>query len=321
MTTRSGSGAVGLDVGGTKVLAVAIGDDGTPRAELKRPVTKSRDGLLDALAEAATEVAEAAGVALGAVGVGMPGLVDAEGVVRVAPNLRDIEGVNVRDGLSVRLGGGAVTVDNDVTCAAAGEWAVGAATGLDDVVLVALGTGIGGGLIVGGRLARGANGFGGEVGHVVVDPSGPWCPCGRRGCWERYASGSGLGRLGREAAQAGRLDQAVAAAGGDAESVRGEHVTAAARAGDPEATAVLEEFAWWLSLGLAGLANVLDPSRIVIGGGLVADADLWIGPARTSFDELVVGSGQRPRIPLIPAALGERAGAVGAAHIAAQKKF
>jgi glucokinase len=313
--------AIGLDVGGTKVLAVAVGDDGTPRAELKRPVGRDRESLLDVLAGAARDVAAEAGIEVEAVGVGMPGLVDAEGVVRVAPNLRQCEGLDIVGGLAERLGGCAVTIDNDVTCAAAGEWAGGAAAGVDDVLLVALGTGIGGGLVIGGRPARGANGFAGEVGHVVVDPFGPWCPCGRRGCWERYASGSGLGRLGREAAQAGRLTAAVALAGGDPEGVRGEHVTAAARTGDAQAEAVLQEFGWWVALGLAGVSNVLDPALVVVGGGLIADADLWLESVRREFDSLIIGAGVRDPIPVVAATLGERAGAVGAAHLAGRKKL
>lgn len=311
--------AIGLDVGGTKVLAVAADDDGHPVAEQKVAVPRDAEGLLDVLATTARAVAEEAGIAVDAVGVGMPGLVDAAGVVRVAPNLRQAEGIDVGSGLSERLGGCPVTIDNDVTCAAAGEWAIGAATGVSDVVMVALGTGIGGGLVVDGRIARGANGFGGEVGHMVVDPFGPWCPCGRRGCWERYASGSALGRLAREAAQAGRLDLARDLAGGDAEDVRGEHVTAAARSGDAQAGAVLLEFSWWVALGLASLANILDPAMIVIGGGLVEDAELWLAGARRSFEELVIGAGRRPAIPVLGATLGERAGAVGAARIAREK--
>ena len=145
-------------------------------------------------------------------------------------------------------------VDNDATCATVAEWAFGAATGVTDAVMVTLGTGIGGGIIAGGHVVRGASGFGGEIGHMVVDPTGPVCPCGKRGCWERFASGSGLGRLAREAAHAGRLDEVVSLAGGDAESVRGEHVTTAAKAGDAGALAVLGELGWWLALGLSNLA-------------------------------------------------------------------
>ncbi len=149
--------------------------------------------------------------------------------------------------------------------------------------MVTLGTGIGGGAVVGGRLMLGAHGFAGEIGHMVLDPHGPPCPCGKRGCWERFASGTGLGRLAREAAQAGRLDEVVRLAGGDPEAVRGEHVTAAALAGDPGALEVMDTFAWWLALGLANLANALDPSVIVLGGGVIAAHAAVMGPVRRAF--------------------------------------
>src|SRR5205823_7234153 len=169
---------------------------------------------------------------------GVPGLVDRDGVLRVAPNLRGAAGLAVRQEMQARVGV-PVQADNDATCAAWGERALGAARGLDEVVLVTLGTGIGGGLISGGRIQRGANRFAGEIGHMVVDPSGPPCPCGRRGCWERYASGSGLGRLAREAAHAGLAPRVVDLAGGDPEAVRGEHVSAAMAEGDAAAGRIL----------------------------------------------------------------------------------
>src|SRR6202042_232390 len=136
---------------------------------------------------------------------------------------------DIAAGLSTRLGGLRTVVDNDATCATVGEWAFGAAVGVSDAVMVTLGTGIGGGVIAGGHVVRGASGFGGEIGDMGVDPPGPTGPWGKRGCWERFASGSGLGRLAREAAHAGRLDEVVGLAGGDAESVRGEHVLVAAK--------------------------------------------------------------------------------------------
>jgi glucokinase len=183
-------------------------------------------------------------------------------------------------------------------------------------VLVTLGTGIGGGFVSDGRLVRGANGFAGEPGHMVVDPNGPPCPCGKRGCWERFASGSGLGRLAREAAHAGRLDEVVHLAGGDAESVRGEHVTMAAKAGDIGALAVLGELGWWLALGLSNLALALDPAVMVYGGGLVDTVTLVIDRVSTAFGELLEGRAYRPDVKILPALLGERAGAIGAALVA-----
>ncbi|MBV9933561.1 MAG: ROK family protein, partial [Actinobacteria bacterium] len=174
----------------------------------------------------------------------------------------------------------------------------------------------GGGIILGGSLFRGANGFAGEIGHVVVDPNGPFCPCGQRGCWERYASGSGLGWLGREVAVAGQAARVVALAGGDPEAVRGEHVTRAAAEGDAQALAVLDRFGWWVALGLANLANIFDPSRFVVGGGLVEAGTLLLEPVSRHFLELVEAVAHRPPIGIVAATLGERAGAIGAADLA-----
>ncbi len=163
----------------------------------------------------------------------------------------------------------------------------------DDMVLVTLGTGIGGGLVANGAVVRGRNGFAGEYGHMVVDPDGPRCPCGRRGCWERYASGSGLAMLAREAATARRCAAVVELAGGDPQDVRGEHVQAAARAGDAEALAVIDEFGRWVALGLSNLTNALDPEMFVLGGGLASGADLYLEPDR----DLV----RRAALPAAPA--------------------
>ncbi|MEO5679395.1 MAG: ROK family protein [Acidimicrobiales bacterium] len=311
--------AVGLDLGGTKCLGLAVGAGGAILAERRVPTPgEGGDALLDVMAAVAVDVAAAAGGPLASVGVGAPGLVDTTGVLRFAPNLRQAAGLGIGAGLAERLGV-AVQVDNDVTCAAYGEWVVGAAAGAGDVVLAALGTGIGGGLVVGGRLARGAHGYAGEIGHMVVDPHGPACPCGQRGCWERFASGGGLARLAREAAVAGTAPGVVVRAGGDVEAVRGEHVTEAARAGDQGARAILDDFAWWLALGLANLTNIFDPERIVLGGGLVVDAPLWLDATRAAFAGRVVGAGSRPEVPIVVAALGAEAGAVGAALLGRQR--
>jgi glucokinase len=317
--TVTASLTVGLVIGGTKVLGVALSDDGEVVAECRRPTPRDEASLIDAAAGAAEElVASTAGRGeVAAVGVGAPGLVDRDGVLRVAPNLPFVDRLPLRASLASRLHV-PVRADNDATCAAWGERELGAARGTDHVVLITLGTGIGGGIIAGGRLYRGANGFAGEVGHMVVEPHGPPCPCGQRGCWERYASGSGLGRLAREAAHAGQAPAVLALAGGDPEGVRGEHVTRAAIEGDPGACAVFVRFAWWLALGLANLANVFDPELFVIGGGLVeaGDGDVLFEPARKAFAGLVEAAARRPDIAIVPAALGERAGALGAAALA-----
>jgi len=301
---------LGIDVGGTKCLGVILDASGAVIEEQRRPTPRGPDAIIDTLAELAT--------AMGpwqSIGVGVPGLVTRTGVLRAAPNLVDINNFQVGDLLSAQLGT-TVHVDNDGTCAATAEWKTGAARGRNDFIMVTLGTGIGGGVIAGGSLIRGANGFTGEIGHMVVDPDGPPCPCGRRGCWERYASGSGLGRLAREAAVGKRLQRVVSLAGGEPDRVRGEDVQAAAREGDADALQVIELFGRWVALGLVNLTNVLDPAAFVLGGGLAASADLYLAPIQKWFTELLYAPHLRPHPDLMFAELGERAGAVGAALLA-----
>jgi glucokinase len=298
---------VGIDVGGTKCLGVVLNDQGEVIDEQRRATPLGPDAIVDTLAELATSL----GVD-GWLGVGVPGLVTRTGVLRAAPNLVDISDFEVGRLLGDRLGF-PVAVDNDGTCACAAEWKVGVARGYSDVVMVTLGTGIGGGVIAGNQLIRGANGFTGEIGHMVVDPDGPPCPCGRRGCWERYASGSGLAGLARQAAVGKRISRVVELAGGDAEAVRGEHVQGAAREGDAQALEVIDSFGKWVALGLVNLTNALDPQLFVLGGGLAASADLYLGPIQKWFTKLLYAPDLRPHPELRFASLGEQAGAVGAA--------
>ncbi len=314
MAVAGGAVTVGVDVGGTKCLAVALAGNRVV-AEGRVATPDTGEEVLDAVAALAVEVAGTRPLA--AMGAGMPGLVDRDGVLRFAPNLPGVTGLPVRAELERRLGV-PVHVDNDATCAAWAERAMGAATGLDDVVLVTLGTGIGGGVITGGRLTRGANGFAGEVGHMVVDRDGPPCPCGQRGCWERYASGSGLARSARLAVADGRAAAVLALAGGRPDAILGEHVATAAAAGDVEACALVAELGWWVGLGLANLANILDPEAFVVGGGLVTMGDLLLEPVRAAFSSLLQGRAWRPAIPVVAAALGPRAGAIGAGCLGAE---
>ena len=157
------------------------------------------------------------------------------------------------------------------------------------------------------------NGFAGEFGHMVVHPNGPRCPCGRRGCWERYASGSGLAMLAREAATGRRLRAVVEHAGGDPQNVRGEHVQAAAREGDEDALAVIDDFGRWVALGLSNLTNAFDPEMFVLGGGLAAGAELYLEPIVRWYGELLYQPHLRPRPSIEFATWGPLAGAVGAA--------
>ncbi|HUR23559.1 MAG TPA: ROK family protein [Acidimicrobiales bacterium] len=309
-----GPRAVGIDVGGTKCLGVALDGSGSVVAEHRVATPDGAEAVLDAVAGVATALGCAPGWTMG---LGMPGLVDAQGSLAFAANLPGVFDLPVRAALERRLAGVAVTVDNDANCAAWAEHRLGAARGSSHVVMATLGTGIGGGVVSDGRLVRGAHGFGGEIGHMVVDPAGPVCPCGQRGCWERFASGDALGRMGREAAAGGGAFRVLELAGGDPPAVRGEHVTRAAAEADGDALELLGQFAWWLALGLANLANLLDPERFVIGGGLVEAGELLLAPARDAFGGLLQGSGHRPPPPIVGAVMGEYAGAVGAALLGA----
>ena len=312
----AGRVTIGVDLGGTKCLGLTVDARAEVVDSVRVPTPAGARAVIDALAGVALELAGRAGAGAAAVGVGVPGLVDRSGVLRFAPNLPGVAELDVRGALDRRLGGLPVHVENDASCAGWAEAQVGAARGHGHVLLATLGTGIGGGVVAEGALYRGAHGFAGEIGHMVVDPHGPPCPCGHRGCWERFASGSGLGRLAREAAHAGRAARMVALAGGEPEAVRGEHVTLAAAEGDADAVEVMRQFAWWVALGLANLANALDPELFVLGGGLVEAGDVLLDPVRRAFATLVEAHENRPEVRVVPAALGERAGAIGAALLA-----
>lgn len=308
---------IGVDLGGTKCYGVVADAEGTILTERRLPTPSGEDAIIEVITSVVSELRrwESGGDPVTMVGVGVPGLVDNGGVLRFAPNLPGVFDLPVRAELEARVPGVEVRVENDATCAVWGERLFGAARESDHAVLVTLGTGIGGGLISDGRLMRGAHGFAGEIGHMVVDPNGPWCRCGARGCWERFASGTGLGNLAREAASAGKGGRMLELAGGDPEAVRGEHVTTAAAEGDADAHTVLRRFAWWLALGLANLANALDPDTFVIGGGLVEAGDIMLAPTREAFTDLVEAAARRPEVAIVPAQLGERAGAIGAANL------
>jgi len=308
---------VGIDVGGTKLLALRLDAGGRVTADPLQASPKDGPGVVEEVVAAARRLCGP--TATGAVGLGIPGLVDGTGRVRFAPNLQGLVDTPLTDAVREALPGWDVWVGNDATAACWAEHERGAARGADEVLLVTLGTGIGGGIISSGRLLEGSNRYAGEFGHMVVDPHGPRCPCGKRGCWERFASGSGLGWLGREMAIAGEAPRLVELAGGDPEAVRGEHVTTAAAEGDGPAAEIMSRFAWWVALGLANLANALDPELIVVGGGLVAAGEVLMEPTRRAFQELVAAPALRTNVRIVAAVLGSQAGAIGAGLLAAAR--
>ena len=302
--------AIGIDVGGTKVAGLRLAEDGAVLDRMERP-TPADDvsATVETVSELAAELAAAGGEALG---VGAAGMVDFDaGVLRYAPNLAWRE-IPLRDLLSERTGLPCV-MDNDANVAAWGEYRFGAARGYRHVLVVTVGTGIGGGIVANGELFRGAHGFAAEIGHIIVEPDGPLCGCGNRGCWEQVASGRALDRLARAEVDrdpAGRI--AALAAGAE---VSGRHVSEAARGGDPPATAIFAAVGRRLGEGIAGLVNILDPEVVIVGGGVAEEGAVLLDPARHAFLDAVEASEHRPEVPVLAATLGNDAGAIGAAAL------
>ena len=290
----------GLDLGGTKCLGVAFRDSQVVAQHRAETDTDGPGDVIDLLAEVAARLQEEAG-APAAVGVGAPGLVTAEGDLARAPNLSGVHDLALRRRLTGALGV-PVVVENDAASAAWAEFSCGAAAEAHSMLAVTLGTGVGGGIVLDGQLVRGAHGFAAEIGHMIVRHGGTECVCGKRGCWEAYASGGALGRLAQE-----RL------------GVSGEEVTTAALAGDQKSVELLAEYAGEVALGLGSLIEVLDPEIVVIGGGLVEVGEALLQPVREAVPAFVYSWDHRPPTPIVAAQLGERSGAIGAALLAAER--
>ena len=308
--------ACGIDVGGTKIAGGVVDEEGTILEELRvvSPATDSA-AMEEAIEKLVTELRTRHEIE--AVGVGAAGYIDkARAVVLFAPNLawRDLD---LEADLAAKLDL-PVVVENDANAAAWGEFQFGAGHDVDDLLLVTVGTGVGGGLVLDGSLYRGAFGVGAEIGHMRVVPDGILCGCGNRGCFEMYASGSALVREVRAAARAGSLLAAdlVDRAGGDPDAITGPMVTEAAGEGDPFAIEHLAALGRWLGDGIASLAAVLDPAVVVVGGGVSAADDLLLEPARRAFAAQLTGRGHRPMLEIRKARLGNRAGLIGAADLA-----
>jgi glucokinase len=307
---------VGVDVGGTKVVAGVVDQQGHIIEKLRRLTpADSAEQIAEVVGDAITELLSRHRASR--VGIGAAGFVDGLGAsILFAPHLawRDEpfkKEVEDRVGLPV-------VMENDANAAAWAETTLGAARGHQHVVLVAVGTGIGAGIVINGELYRGRWGLAGEPGHYRVVPGGRLCQCGNRGCWEQYASGSALVAEARE--QAGREPDAAARlielGGGDAAGISGPVVTQAALEGDVCALRCFEIVGGWLGQGLAALAAILDPGCFVIGGGVSAAGGLLIDPARAAFEDELTGGSYRPRAEIMLAQLGADAGVIGAADLA-----
>jgi glucokinase len=310
----SSAEAIGVDLGGTKMLlGVLDGDSKTVWESRERSAGEGEGELVELLVREVGE-ARAARAGVETIGLGIPATIDHEKGVAVSAVNLPIEDLPIRD-LVVERTGLPTFVDNDANVAALAEHLFGAARGADNAVMLTIGTGIGGGLILGGEIYRGATGAGAELGHVAIEMDGPLCQgsCPSRGCVETFASGTALGREGRAAAESAP-DSAIGRLLAEGEEVDGKAVTVAAQAGDETSIGVFDLVGRRLGVALASFANIFEPEVIVIGGGVIAAGDLLLEPARAEMRARAL----RPMnaTPVVAAELGEDAGMIGAAAMA-----
>src|SRR4051812_724098 len=307
---------IGVDVGGTKVDAGVVDEKGTILAQVRRETPSAHvHEIEDTIADVVAELRADHDVSV--IGVGAAGFIDADrSVVLFAPNLA-WRNEALRDEVSKRVGL-PVVVENDANAAAWAEVRFGAGRGYRDLVMVTIGTGIGGGIILDGRVFRGGYGVAAALGHMQVVPNGRRCGCGERGCWEQYGSGRALVREARDIAayEPHRAETLLALSDGHPEAITGVHVTEAAKAGDPAAIEALDHVGRWVGVGLANLALTLDPPTFLVGGGVSEAGDLLLEPVRTAFRSRLPGSAYRPIADVRCAELGNDAGLVGAADLA-----
>jgi glucokinase len=307
--------AIGIDIGGTKISgAVVSGGGKILRSVLKAaPASEKEGGTLCVILQVVTEL-RAHYPMVQAIGVGAAGMVDwPSGHIRWAPNnsYRDLP---LRAILSAETGLPTV-VDNDANVAAWAEFRLGQGRQYAYLTFLTVGTGIGAGLILDSQLYRGPTGIGGEVGHIIVNPSGERCGCGNFGCLEAMASGVALGRAGQKAAREDPTS-VLAALAENTDRVTGEMVYEAARQGDPVARSLFKQVGYWLGIGIASLVTLLDVEIIAIGGGLSSTGELLLVPARSSFEQFIFASKRRLIPPIIQANFGREAGVIGAAILA-----
>jgi glucokinase len=313
------SQAIGVDVGGTKIAAGLVDEEGGVRATTRRD-TPSTDPekIQEAITDVVRELAD--GHEVEAVGLAAAGLVDADrSTVLFAPNLawrreplrQDVE---KRCGLPV-------VVENDANAAAWGEARFGAGRGEPYVVMLTVGTGLGGGIVVDGQMYRGRNGIAAEFGHITVEEGGRRCGCGSRGCWERYASGTALVREARELATVSPATSVrlLDLAGGVPERIIGRHISQAAQEGDEAALECFSVVGTWLGHGMASVAAAFDPGTFILGGGVSEAGEVLRAPTLRALQDRLTAASFRPAPRVELAQLGPLAGIVGAADLARRR--
>jgi glucokinase len=304
---------IGVDLGGTKALIGVLAGTETLWESREASTGQTEDELVELLVREISEARDARPGAK-AVGLGIPATIDHDKGIAVSAVNLPLADLPIRDLIEARVGL-PVFVDNDATVAALAESLFGAAKGMPDIVMLTVGTGIGGGLVLGGEVYRGSTGAGAELGHTVIQVDGPPCQgnCPNHGCVEALASGTALGREGRAAAESAP-DSAIGRLLADGKAVDGKAVTEAAIAGDETSIAVFELIGSRLGVACASFANIFQPNAIVVGGGVIAAGDLLLDPARREVRERALNP--MNETPILAATLGNDAGMIGAAALA-----
>ena len=308
---------VGIDIGGTKVLGGVVDETGALIKRARRD-TPAEGGvaLTQAIADVALELMKDSEIE--SVGVSVAAFISADRkTILATPNIKDWNGVNLDYELTSRIGL-PVVIENDANSAAWGEYKFGAGRGKENILMLTVGTGIGGGIVVNSNLLRGSFGIAAEIGHLRIVPNGLLCGCGAYGCFEQYGSGTALLRHAREAIQAhpDRASNILNRGDGSIEGVKGSAITEAARDGDELALSIFETTGDYIGAGIASLAVILDPEAVVIGGGVIDAGDILLNPIRTGMEKYMPFAGKHPHPQIVAAQLGNEAGLVGVADLA-----
>jgi len=309
---------IGIDVGGTNLRGALVGADGKIKKRMKiaSGADQGIETVIGNLVSLIGSVSE--GEYVSAVGFGIPGIIDfKDGIITQAPNISNVNNYPIRQNLHSRIGDGiGVIVENDANCAAVGEWWMGAGKDVDSLVMITLGTGVGGGIIFDGKLWRGADGFGGEVGHMTIYPGGPRCNCGNYGCLEVYSSATGIRRMVKETLSDPDAATALRDLVRDEDPGRiPEVVMKAASDGDEAALKIWEQFGTALGIGMASLVNILNVEMIVIGGGVSQAWDLFIDRAIAELKRRALRA-PAERVKVMKSVLGDDEGIIGASYLA-----
>lgn len=310
--------AIGLDLGGTNIKGILLDSDGniytntdipTEAGDGPESVARRMAGMISVLEQAAKK----AGRKATGVGIGIPGLPDqGTGDVVFAPNLgwKNVPLLKLLT-TTVTL---PVILENDANTAALGEQWLGAGRGSANMIMITIGTGIGGGLILNGKLYTGANGSAGEIGHTVINPQGPPCSCGRRGCLETYTSATAMIRMAREAIEQGKKTCLTSK-----DKIEARDIVTAALQGDETSAGIVDFAAQYLGIGIANMINILNPDKVVVGGGVAGAGDILFEPLISSVRQWSLEANV-DAVKIVPAQLGNNAGCIGAASLALKQK-